>query len=269
MKFKYKKMILLITMSSMGIGLLTLSITKDQSKAKGNIEASAETSALLNGNDEMRMFAALEEDVDIAPKEGLNVASNTDGTLVVPTVAPTLAPTPTPIPVYPLEENEAMDSLFEDYYIAKSVSDVKKIQTMFSDPSKIESQEQMQSKVKFIEEYRNIKSYSKKGLEEGSFITYVYHEIKFSGINTLAPGLAKFYVVTDEQGDFKIYSDEMDATLKEYFASRNMDEDVIALIDKTNKNSKEAKEKDEDLKIFWDGLDNLAGNDNAQDTEEE
>ena len=41
----------------------------------------------------------------------------------------------------------------------------------------------------YIEEYKNIDTYSKK-VRRGSYIVYAYHEIKFSSINTLAPGLS-------------------------------------------------------------------------------
>ena len=47
-----------------------------------------------------------------------------------------------------------------------------------------------------------------------TYIVYVYHEIKFNSINTLAPGLSKFYVITDSEGNLKIYSEEMDRNYK-------------------------------------------------------
>ncbi len=263
MKLKYKKMILLTTMSTMGIGLLTLSINQDQTEAKGNTrsEASMEASARVNDEDNVSMLTApTDEAVEAAITSVLEAA---------PTQAPTPIPTPTPIPVYALEENSEIDDLFEDYYAAKSSSDVDKLKSLYSDSAKVESMEQLQSKVLHIEQYDNIKSYSKKGLEEGSYITYVYHEIKFNSINTLAPGLAKFYLIADDQGKLKIFSSEMTPEMKEYFDARNMDEDVQNLINMTNQKSEEAKVKDEDLKIFWESLDNLAGNDNSERTSEE
>lgn len=260
LKLKYKKVILLTTMSTMGIGLLTLSISKDHPEAKGNtkLEASMEASAMGTDNADISMFATSVEDI---AEEAIAT--------VAPTQAPTPIPTPTPLPVYPLEENNAIDALFEDYYVAKSASDVDKLKSLYSDSNVAESLEQLQSKVLHIEQYDNIKSYSKKGIEEGSYITYVYHEIKFNSINTLAPGLAKFYLITDDQGQLKIFSSEMDPETKEYFDARNMDEDVQNLIQMTNQKSEEAKSKDEDLKIFWESLDNLASNETSESNAEE
>jgi hypothetical protein len=75
----------------------------------------------------------------------------------------------------------------------------------------------------------------------------------------MAPGMSKFYLVQGDDGKYKIYSGEMDNDLKEYFDERNNDTDVKELLDMTNEKGEEAKEKDEDLKTFWDSIDKLAG----------
>lgn len=253
MKLKYKKIILLTAMSTMGIGLLTLSISQDrpEAKEKAQIE-SAEASSLLSGNEGIRMYSAIEEENEEAVPSVIPTS--------MPTLTPTPIPSPTPIPVYNLEKNKEIDALFEDYYAAKSVSDIDKIKSLCSDPTRSETLEQLQSKVKYIEEYRNIKSYSKKGIEAGTYITYVYHEVKFTGINTPAPGLAKFYLVTDAQGNLQLFSGEMDSILQEYFDERNLDEDVLEIIKMTEDKGEKAKASDQDLKIFWEGLDSLTNN---------
>lgn len=251
MKLRYKKIILITTMSTMGIGLLTLSIGQREvdKKEKSSVEAVAEgiVPTINEDGEEIGMLSARMDTVQNVIEEE-------------PNPSPTPIATPTPLPVYDLEENKEMNKLFEDYYMAKSTSDVNKIKSLYSDPTTVESVEELESKVMHIEEYRNIKSYSKKGMEEGSEIVYVYHEIKFTGINTLAPGLAKFYVITDDKGEYKIFSNVLDEESKKYFDARNQDDDVLRLIEETNNKSEEAKEKDEALKIFWEELDNLVNN---------
>lgn len=243
MKLKYKKIILLTSLSTMGIGLLTLSL----SQTKPKIEDDTSNSLVANAQESF-----IEDDVSTM---SLSLVENEE--TVTPSPTPTPIPSPTPIPVYPLEEIEGMDTFFENYYVAKAACDVDKLKTLYVDPSKVETREQLQNMVQYIEEYKNIKTYTKKSIEEGTYIVYAYHEIKFSSINTLAPGLSKFYVVTDSQGNYKIASD-MSPLVEEYFAARNDDEDVQELIQSTNAKSEEAKAKDEDLMIFWNGLDELA-----------
>jgi len=262
MKLKYKKIILLTSLSTMGIGLLTLSISQNGPKAEeqlnntarmesGNFENdNTDGDVSINGevsddnNSEMMTMAAIDEGSEDAGVYALS-----------PITTP--SPTPTPVPVYPLEEVEGMDEFIEEYYVAKTACDVDKLKTLYADPSKVETREQLQSMVQYIEEYKNIKTYTKKSIEDGAYIVYAYHEIKFSSINTLAPGLSKFYVITDANGNFKIAS-EMEPDVEEYFNARNDDEDVLELIDMTNKRSEEAKAKDEDLMLFWNALDELA-----------
>lgn len=250
MKLKYKKMILLTTMSTMGIGMLTLSISHDQPKAQESSKFE-DSSELMSSIDDALAFTANAE-------SGVPTEEPVASPEPTPTPSPTPIPTPTPIPVYELEELEKMDALFMDYYNAKAGRDIGKIRSLSSDPSQTESLEELEKLVKYIEEYKNIKSYAKKSYEPGAYIVYVYHEIKFARINTLAPSLSKFYVVTNDEGNLRIYSEEKSPELKEYYDARNGDADIQELFTMTNEKSEEAKAKDEDLMIFWNGLDGLS-----------
>lgn len=254
MKLKYKKIILLTTMSTMGIGLLTLSITQDRPKAEESLSPAngVEADAQIEEADTQELFALGET------AEDQNALATT-----APTPLPTPIPTPTPIPVYDLEKNDKMDEFFEVYFAAKASCDVDKLKTMYLDPSEVESREQLQNMVQYIEDYKNIETYAKKSIEEGAFVVYAYHEIKFSSINTLAPSLSKFYVTTDDQGNYKLIGNKS-PEIEAYFNARNEDADVKALIDMTNKNSEEAKKSDEDLMVFWNGLDELAKQNGGQ-----
>lgn len=260
MKLKYKKIILLTTMSTMGIGILTLSVSQDNTKAKESLNTTTTMDAGL---------LAESKSTDVVATEAVKAV---DSALAVPsvTVTPTPIPTPTPFPVYDIEKTGTypkIDALFESYYKAKNSRDVDALKSILSDPSKVDTEEQLQSKTEYIEEYRNIKTYTKKGIEDGTYIVYVYHEIKFTSINTPAPGLAKFYVITDENKDLKIFSGEMDEELQAYYNARNEDEDVIALKEMTNEKSEKAKKKDEDLQNFWENIDKMANGDKTSDAQ--
>ncbi|NLK28255.1 MAG: hypothetical protein GX306_07930 [Clostridiales bacterium] len=251
MKLKYKKIIALTTMSTMGIGLLTLSISQDSSKAEESINAGiTQEAGLLMGID--------------SSYETVTLAGGEFSTEEVATPTPTPSPTPTPPPIYDFEKevDPAIQSLFEDYYTAKKSCDMDKLKSLISDPSNIKtflpSIENLQDKTQYIDDYRNIKPYIKKSAEDNAYIAYVYHEIKFTGINTMAPGLSKFYLVKGEDGKYKIFSGVMEKDVLEYYNARNNDADVIELIDMTNSNAEEAKANDEYLKDFWETIDELA-----------
>lgn len=245
MKLKYKKVIMLTTMSTMLIGLLTLSISKDNSKAEEatNIDMVQDKDGVVDDSYSVIALAEASTLMDMA---------------TIP--EPTPIPTPTPMPVYDFDKEVApeIQALFEDYYTAKKSCDVDKIKSLLTHQDKAPSVDELQSKTEYIDDYRNINTYLKKGPGEDTFIAYVYQEIKFTGINTMAPGLSKFYIVKTADGLYKIYSGEMDSDLLKYYNERNKDADVKELLDKTNQRGEEAKANDEDLKNFWDSIDKLA-----------
>lgn len=250
MKLKYKKIIILTTMSTMGIGLLTLSLTHNRPNTKESVNTSARP----------KIHAKADKDITTNTDDITSIANITITPTVQPTPSPSPAPSPAPLPVYNIEKkgNKKITSLMQDYYAAKISCDIKKLKSLLSDPSKVETQHQLQNKTEYIEDYRKIKCYVKKGIEEGSYIVYVYQEVKITGINTAAPSLAKFYVVKNKKGKYKIYTDTMTPELKKYFDDRNKDTDVKKLIKSTNNKSKKAKKKDADLRKFWSDIDKMA-----------
>lgn len=256
MRLKYKKIILLTTMSTMGIGILTLSVSQDRPRAEEKI---AET--MLSAEMLPKENASLEDAARVA-EDALATLDDK--------AAPTATPTPTPVPIYSIEEKGAypeIDALFDSYYTAKNNRDINTLKGILSDPGKVESEEQLQTKTEYIEDYRKIKTYTKKSIREGEYIVYVYHEIKFTSINTSAPGLAKFYVITGADNKLKIFSGDMDTETKLYYDDRNNDEDVVALIEMTDEKSKKAIEKDQDLKSFWESIDAIASNKDSKKAE--
>ena len=113
MKLKYKKIILLTTMSTMGIGILTLSVSQDRPKAE-EMAATTMLSAEMLPEEEManNQSLAIAEDALATPSAELS---------------PTAIPSPTPIPVYPIEEKGTypdIDALFDAYYTAKNNRDI-------------------------------------------------------------------------------------------------------------------------------------------------
>lgn len=252
MKLKYKKVILLTTMSTMGIGLLTLSISQDRPQAKENDGAAQEAASLLSGEVSGNMEINMDD-------EGAVVT-------ITPTLAPTStptpipSPTPTPVPVYPLEENAEINEFIDDYYKAKASLDIDKIKSMHLDPDDAPTLEYLQSRMMYIEEYVNVKAYAKRGFRENSYIVYAYSEAKLSNIKTLAPGLGKLYLLKDTDGSFKIITGELSPEEKAYYDARNNDEDVLKLREETDAKGEAAKAQDEDLQIYWKGIDGLGNN---------
>lgn len=246
MKLKHKKVILFSMISTMSIGIITLAITPNynfnfNNKAKESVNPKV-----------------IVEEADVSSTIEVTPALTLTPTQAI-TTTPTIAPTPASLPVFELEEGDLypeITALFKSYYEAKLNCDVNLLKTLLSDVTNIASKKQLEENILFIEEYQKIKCYVKKGFEEGSYVVFVYTEVKFMNIKTPAPAVYQFYVVTDTEGNLKIFSGEFDTATKEYYEARKNDEDVLELISNTNDKVNKAKEKDEDLKNFWDNLEN-------------
>lgn len=174
-----------------------------------------------------------------------------------PSPTPTPTPTPTPLPVYKLEKGgyPEIDKFFQDYYVAYNSCDYELLQSLVTEPDNIEPLSDLKKETRFLDDIRDITCYVMKSYEKGAYIVYVYHELKYVNITTTYPKLDKFYLVTDENGKLKIYTSEMDETLKAYYEARDKDEKVKSLIKTTNKKAAEALKSDANLKAYLEALD--------------
>ncbi len=106
------------------------------------------------------------------------------------------------------------------------------------------NQEKLEKKGEFIEDYRNITCYSKPGMTEGSYVAFVYYEIKFHNIDTLAPAMIRLYVCTNEDGTMYINGGKMDEELAGYVNIVSNDEQLRQLENDTNKKLADARVAD-------------------------
>ncbi len=244
MKFKKIKILSFIYMITMIIGVAILVYNPAGSQLRVQ---DASSDAANDGKQEDKIDEA---SVKLMSMDPINTPS------VTPTPMP--SPTPTPLPVYPLEEKgypSELIHLAETYYEAKSNCDIDTLKSISSNPENVISKEQLLKLVEGIEDYKNIKCHVKKSFVDGAYIVFVYYDIKFIGLKTLAPSLSKLYVITDGEGQLKIFDDELTEELREYIMARSEDEDVIVLRNHTEQLAEEAKEKDKELKEFWEVLD--------------
>lgn len=241
LKFKYKKVILFTLISTMGIGVVTLSIAPNKNNAQESMSRMKD-----------------KDSEDITTMGALNTAQITLAATPTPaaTLTPTPIPTPTPLPVYELEAEgyPKISELIKKYYEVKLDCDVDQLKTLLTDPSDVPSKKQMKEDVQFIEEYRNIKCYVKKSFIDGAFIVFAYNDVKIFNIKTPIPSADQFYVVTGSDGNLKILSGKIDEDTEKYYYDRREDKDVKEFIGDIETKVEKAKKKDKDLKIFLDSL---------------
>lgn len=161
-----------------------------------------------------------------------------------------------------------INKLIETYFNAKLDCDLETLLKIVSNTEAV-SEEKLQKESEYIEDYQNIKCYTKNGLLEDTYIVYVYFEYKFYNIDTNAPAMIRMYVCTNEAGDVYIYNEAVDGEIASYMEEVNGGEDVIALFTETDGKLTTAIESDENLMGFYTKLVEGVGSETEASTEEE
>jgi len=228
----------------MGIGLVTFSMAGQSKKEAADTTEIASVAAVDNAEVE-----SIEKDKDV-----LSTFKTFEPTAEDSEVGALAA-----VEEDKLEKNanEEINKLIKNYLKAKLDKEDKAFDGIVNDPSLLDM-EDMTRKTNYIESYDNIDVYTKKGPEDGSYIVYAYHEVKFTSIETLAPAMNEFYVKTDENGDAFIYLGEIDDETKTYLDNVRNSEEVMELIYSVNDDLQKAVDSDEALREFYIKLDESA-----------
>ena len=76
---------------------------------------------------------------------------------------------------------------------------------------------------------------------------FVYYDLKFSDIDTPAPGLTLLYVYPDSDGNLKILNQDASAEILVGAELASANEEVIRLSEETKEKYEQAKASDENL----------------------
>lgn len=156
---------------------------------------------------------------------------------------------------YPL-----INELIHNYYKAYAKGDTETIAAL-ADPVSDAEKSYISEFSKYVKKYKNISCYTKKGMDDSSYIVSVYMEIRFKKIKTTAPGLETFYVRTREDGTFYIdnlyglFNSKMDEfpvdeAVIAFIEDFSQQEDVVALQTEIQQKYENALASDEALKTF-------------------
>ena len=121
-----------------------------------------------------------------------------------------------------------VNDLVQKYYDYMSAGDVDGLASVEDQISEEEQNRILRSK-DLVEGYQNISCYTKKGLEDGSYLVFVYYELKFAQIDTPAPGLSPLYVYTNDEGNLVVFNGEASDELNAYVEKAAQEDDVMAL----------------------------------------
>lgn len=148
----------------------------------------------------------------------------------------------------PLEQDAypEVNELIQNYYNYMAAGDMEGLASVEDSITEEEQNRILRSK-DLVEGYQNISCYTKKGLEDGAYLVFVYYELKFAQIDTAAPGLSALYVYPNDEGKLVIFNGEAGDELNAYVEAMAQEDDVLALREEVRVKYEEAKSADGNL----------------------
>lgn len=135
---------------------------------------------------------------------------------------------------YQIDAYQEVNDLIARYYTAYAAGDVTAL-TELATPVSANEQSYITLFSQYVDEYQNIKCYTKSGLDVSAYLVSVSMEIKFAGVDTTAPGLDFFYVRTKEDGT--LYIDNLYSQYNLANQENALDTSVQSLINEFEKES--------------------------------
>lgn len=140
----------------------------------------------------------------------------------------------TEIPEVPLVQDAVpeINELFNTYYAAMVEGDTDTMSKLMDHLDAMEILKAQETS-KYLEAYPTVEVYTKTGPKEGTYIAYVYTEVKFSDYDKPLPGMRTYYVCRNENGEYYLNEDgEEDENVLNYISEVSLQDDVIDLNNK-------------------------------------
>lgn len=182
--------------------------------------------------------AALEKEAELA---AATVESTEVQTIDASIVAPELA----------LEENAypEVNSLVKAYYDSLANGDIEAIAKVNTHLDEI-AQIRIQELSAYIDAYPTIDVYTKIGPSAGTYVAYVYSEVKFTDMEQTVPGMQAYYIGVDADGNYFINDGAYDDTIYNYIKEISLQDDVVDLNNKVVVSYNEMLANDAELSEF-------------------
>ena len=187
--------------------------------------------AILGDNKKFLMPAILV--VAVALTVVIAVSANHRATQIAESTATVAESTVFEVPDVTMEENTSPEvaALVERYYTASANGDADTLAEIYKGLDETEILKAVAAS-EYIDKIENITIYTKPGPVEGSYVAYVYNEVKLYDYEEHVPGLEILYICSDESGNLFINGDVVDAGELDYLKQINVQADVIDLNNK-------------------------------------
>lgn len=111
--------------------------------------------------------------------------------------------------------DEAVMQLINSYYGALATGDSATVSALKSNVTE-EEKIKLEKRAELMESIDNIQVYTRPGPADGTYVAFVYYEMKFIDIETRSPGLTTIYICKNEDGSLYINNGEWDEATTAY-----------------------------------------------------
>lgn len=111
--------------------------------------------------------------------------------------------------------DEAVMQLINSYYGALAAGDSATVSALKSNVTDVEKI-RLEKRAELLETIDNIQVYTRPGPVDGTYIAFVYYEMKFVDIETRSPGLTTIYICRNDDGSLYINNGEWDEATTAY-----------------------------------------------------
>jgi uncharacterized protein YgiM (DUF1202 family) len=202
--------------------------------------------AILGDNKKLLMPAILI--VAVLVTVIIAISANRRATQIAANTAAESASDTFEVPDATMEENAypEVNALIENYYKATAEGDADTLSKIYKGLDETEILKAVAAS-EYIDDFENITVYTKPGPVEGSYVAYVYNEVKLYEYDGTVPGLETLYICTDDSGNLYINGDIADTNELDYLKQINVQADVIDLNNKVASSYNELVSGDEKL----------------------
>ncbi len=154
-------------------------------------------------------------------------------------------------PVYELEKNThpEINNVIRTYYDAQAEGNIETISSLNAYLDDIDTI-RVQELSKYIDSYPVLDVYTKPGIEDNTYVAYVYSETLFSDVEKALPGMQTYYIGQNESGDFFINDGTYNADVWDYIKALTLQDDVVDLNNKVAVEYNEMLAEDEELNEY-------------------
>ena len=135
---------------------------------------------------------------------------------------------------YTDDKKDEITQLLQNYYTAYVSADLDTLANI-AYPMTDNEKSYIGVVSQYYETVSDITVYSKAGLESGSYFVSVENNIKFYGVDTVAPTLDFFYIATDDNG--QLYINNVYSNFNRTYAEEELDSGIVSLISKYTSDS--------------------------------